>query len=209
MGFKVNLILLTGLLLPACVPAVHAADAAAGIASYAVCTACHGRNGEGNVAMNAPMLAGQAAWYLKSQLEAFKSGQRGTAQSDTYGMQMRPMATTLANAAAQDNLIAHIVSLSSRPAIPTISGDIKAGKLQYVTCAACHGLRAEGIEQLGGPRLAGQDDWYLIRQIRNYQTGARGFDPKDTFGAQMGAMAATLTNDKAVNDVVAYINSLK
>ena len=59
-------------------------------------------------------------------------------------------------------------------------------------------------QQLGGPRLAGQDDWYLIRQIRNYQTGARGFDPKDTFGAQMGAMAATLTNDKAVNDAVSY-----
>ena len=159
--------------------------------------------------MNAPMLAGQAPWYLKRQLEAFKSGQRGTAHGDIYGMQMRPMATTIPDSATEDKLIAYIASLPAQPTKPTITGDVAAGKAQYAVCAACHGQNAEGNEQLGGPRLAGQDDWYLARQVRNYKGGMRGYDPKDTFGAQMRSMAATLTSDKAVNDVVAYISSLK
>ncbi|MFM7120550.1 MAG: c-type cytochrome, partial [Gammaproteobacteria bacterium] len=62
---------------------------------------------------------------------------------------------------------------------------------------------------LGGPRLAGQDDWYLVRQIQNYQKGLRGYDPKDTYGAQMKPMAATLANPETLNNVVAYINSLR
>ena len=67
----------------------------------------------------------------------------------------------------------------------------------------------EGNEALGGPALAGQDDWYLVRQINNFNKGLRGYDPKDTYGAQMKPMAATLTTEKAVNDVVAYIGTLK
>ena len=37
--------------------ALAKADAAAGAGQYAVCTACHGANGEGNPALNAPRLA--------------------------------------------------------------------------------------------------------------------------------------------------------
>ncbi len=59
---------------------VQAADAAAGQAAYAVCAACHGQQGEGNLAMNAPRLAGQEAWYVKRQLSAYRDGLRGTAR---------------------------------------------------------------------------------------------------------------------------------
>ena len=45
---------------------------AAGQALYAVCTACHGAQAEGNPALNAPKLSGQAAWYLKRQLQQFQ-----------------------------------------------------------------------------------------------------------------------------------------
>jgi cytochrome c553 len=62
---------------------------------------------------------------------------------------------------------------------------------------------------MGGPRLAGQNDWYLVRQIKNYQQGLRGYDPKDVFGNQMKPMAATLASEKAINDAVAYINTLR
>ena len=62
---------------------------------------------------------------------------------------------------------------------------------------------------MGGPKLAGMDDWYLVRQINNYNKGLRGYDPKDTWGNQMRPMAATLATDAQVNNVVAYINSLR
>lgn len=186
-----------------------AADVAAGKAAYAVCAACHGQNGEGNVAMNAPKIAGQEVWYLKRQLEAYKAGTRGTATGDVYGMQMRPMAMTVTNATAEDNLVAYIASLPAAPSPVTVAGDAAAGKAAYAVCAACHGANGEGSQPLGGPRLAGQNDWYLVRQIQNYQSGKRGYDPKDTFGMQMKPMAATLTSEKAINDVVAYINTLQ
>jgi cytochrome c oxidase subunit 2 len=186
-----------------------AADAAAGQAAYAVCAACHGQKGEGNVAMNAPKLAGQEGWYIKRQLAAYRDGLRGTAPGDTFGMQMRPMAMAVSDPTAEANLIAYIESLPVSDSAPTITGDVAAGQAAYAVCAACHGVKAEGNEQMGGPRLAGLDDWYLVRQINNYNKGLRGYDPKDTFGMQMKPMAATVATEKAVNDVVAYINTLE
>ncbi|NIT64567.1 MAG: c-type cytochrome, partial [Gammaproteobacteria bacterium] len=72
------------------------ADVAAGKAAYAVCATCHGANGEGIQALNAPRIAGQEPWYIKRQLAAYKAGTRGTAAGDVPGMQMRPMAMTVA-----------------------------------------------------------------------------------------------------------------
>lgn len=189
--------------------AAVAADVAAGKAAYALCSACHGANGEGNIAMNAPKIAGQEGWYLKRQLAAYQAGTRGTASGDTFGMQMRPMAMTIASPAAVDNLIAYIHTLPVAPSAATITGDAAAGKAAYAVCAACHGQAGEGSEPLGGPRLAGQNDWYLVRQINNYNDGLRGYASSDIFGMQMKPMAATLINADAINNVVAYINSLQ
>jgi cytochrome c oxidase subunit 2 len=187
----------------------HAADAAAGKQAFAICAACHGQQAEGIQAMNAPRLAGLQGWYIKRQMDAFRTGLRGTAPGDTHGMQMRPMAISVAAPAAVDNIVAYIESLPvSTPAV-SVQGDVAAGKTAYGVCAACHGADGKGNEQLGGPRLAGQDDWYLVRQIQNYQKGLRGYDPKDTYGAQMKPMAATLANPETLNNVVAYINSLR
>jgi cytochrome c oxidase subunit 2 len=123
-------------------------------------------------------------------------------------MQMRPMAMVISDPTAIDNLIAYITSLPDVPTAPTVTGDVAAGKSAYGVCAACHGVAAEGNEQLGAPRLAGQSDWYLVRQINNFNKGLRGYDPNDTYGNQMKPMAATLTSEKAIDDVVAYIDTL-
>ena len=189
-------------------PLSVAADAAAGQAAYAVCAACHGPQGAGNRALNAPKIAGQEAWYTIRQLKAYSAGHRGTAPGDVPGMQMRPMAMTVSDPTAQANLAAYIESLPSTANEKTVSGDVAKGQAAYAVCAACHGQKAEGNEQLGGPRLAGMDDWYLVRQIQNYQNGLRGYHPEDIFGQQMKPMAASLNTEQAINDVVAYINSL-
>jgi cytochrome c oxidase subunit 2 len=186
-----------------------AADVAAGKAAYAVCTACHGADGGGNQALNAPRLVGQEAWYLKRQLEAFRDGLRGTAPGDVGGAQMKPMAMTLTTPAAIDNVVAYIQTLTAPPAPVTVKGDAAAGKKLYATCAACHGPEGQGNVQLNAPRLAGQQDWYLVRQLQNFKSGLRGTQPKDAYGAQMKPMAAMLANDQAINDVVAYVDTLK
>lgn len=51
--------------------------------------------------------------------------------------------------------------------------------------------------------------WNLVRQLQDFKSGVRGSNPKDTYGAQMKSMAAMLANDQAINNVVAYIRTLK
>ncbi len=187
----------------------NAADVAAGKTLFTPCVACHGADAGGNQALNAPRNAGQFGWYLKRQLQAFKDGVRGTAPGDVYGAQMRPMAMTLTNEAAIDNVVAYIATLTAPVPPVTVKGDVAAGKQLYATCAACHGPKAEGNLALNAPRLADQDDWYLVRQLQNYKSGLRGSNPKDAYGMQMKPMAAMLANDQAINNVVAYISSLK
>lgn len=188
--------------------ALAAGDAAAGKPLYAVCVACHGANGEGNKALMGPRLVGQEAWYLKRQIQLFKDGARGSHPQDTAGKTMRPMAMTLATPAAVDNVIAYIGTLDAPPAAATVTGDVAKGKAAYVVCGSCHGQKAEGIVAMNAPRLAGQNDWYLVTQLKNYKAGIRGQHPKDVFGKQMAPMANMLTDDAAINNVVAYINSL-
>ena len=70
-------------------------DPALGQASYAVCAACHGAQGEGNIALNAPNLNGMSDWYLARQLDYYKKGVRGAHKDDPLGQQMKAMAATL------------------------------------------------------------------------------------------------------------------
>ena len=82
-----------------------------------MCAACHGAQGEGNPALNAPKLAGQGDWYLKRQLQYFKSGARGAHEKDTFGKMMAPMAATLADEAAIDNVVAYIKTFPDKPCV--------------------------------------------------------------------------------------------
>jgi cytochrome c oxidase subunit 2 len=186
-----------------------AGDAAAGKGMYGVCAACHGVNGEGLAAMNSPRLVGQEDWYLTRQIENFKSGVRGTHADDLYGQQMAPMAAVLSDAAAIANVVAYIQGLDAPPQTPSVEGDAATGKTQYAVCAACHGSNAEGMKALNSPRLVGQNDWYVVRQVQNFKTGVRGSHADDIYGQQMVPMAAILTDDQAIRNVAAYINSLQ
>lgn len=180
-----------------------------GAATYAVCAACHGQQGEGNVALNAPRLAGLGDWYIRHQIANFQNGIRGTSPDDTYGAQMAPMANTLAAPATLENVIAHIETLPQERAAPTISGDIERGRRLFTTCAACHGTSGEGRWSTNAPRLAGQDDWYLVRQLQNFKSRVRGGHEQDIYGDQMNMVTNIFSDDAAINDVVAYINTLR
>ena len=59
--FAVGLTLIHGIGLA--LNAYAVGDATKGKAAYAVCAACHGANGMGNKALNAPKIAGQEPWY--------------------------------------------------------------------------------------------------------------------------------------------------
>ena len=185
-----------------------AGNAQVGAAQYAVCAACHGQQGEGMQALNAPKIAGQEPWYLRRQLNAYKDGLRGAHEDDIYGKQMAPMAMTLADDAAIENVIAHIQTFPDNAAPATVDGDVRRGEKLYAVCAYCHGGEAQGIQAINAPRMAGMTDWYLVNQLKNFRAGIRGEHPQDFYGKQMGFMGRNLQTDEQINDVIAYINTL-
>jgi cytochrome c oxidase subunit 2 len=191
------------------ISAVAAADPAAGAALYALCAACHGASGEGNPALNAPKLAGQEGWYMQRQLEHYKQGLRGAQPNDIYGLQMTPFAGMLADEAAVRNLVAYVKTLPDQRPPATVSGDVRRGAAMYRTCAACHGESGRGIEAMNAPRLSYMSDWYLVRQLQNFKGGIRGSHRRDYYGNQMALMTGAIADTRAINDLVAYINTLQ
>jgi len=179
-----------------------------GAAQYAVCATCHGSQGEGIVAMSAPKIAGQSAWYLKRQIMSYKKGLRGTHSEDTYGAQMIGMVAALADEQAVNNVIAHIRTFPDKAVAPTIEGDVASGQKHYNICAYCHGADGMGIQAMNAPRAAGMSDWYLERQLQYFKKEIRGGHLQDHYGKQMGLISNILHDDQAVRDVVAYINTL-
>jgi len=177
--------------------------------SFDYCLLCHGANGNGNYGIRAPKLSGVEPWYLARQLENFAAGARGTAAADAAGHEMWPVARRLEQEGLLADAVKFIGSLDSRRPAPTVSGNIENGRKLYAACGACHGAAGEGNAALQSPALAARSDWYLLAQLSNYKAGLRGVDERDAHGAQMRSIAATLPDEKAMIDVVAYINTLK
>ena len=172
------------------------------------CLLCHGANANGNFGIRAPKISGMETWYLARQLENFAAGLRGVPADDASGHEMGPVGGRLMNEGTLDAAVQFIGKLESKPPPVTLTGDTAHGKEIYQTCAACHGASGEGNQALQAPALASRSDWYLAKQIVNYQKGLRGADERDTLGAQMRAIVATLSDEQAITDVVAYINTL-
>ncbi|MEW6765019.1 MAG: c-type cytochrome [Pseudomonadota bacterium] len=182
--------------------AAAAGDAAAGKAKYATCAACHGANGEGSGAF--PKLAGLSAGDAETKLKKYRAGE----QVGPMTSMMAPNASGLSDADIA-NLAAHIASFggatapaaADEAAPAAAAGDVAAGKTKYATCAACHGMNAEG--QGIFPKLAGQSAGDLADKLKKYRAG-------EQVGPMTAMMApnATGLSDADIADLSAYLASL-
>lgn len=75
-----------------------------------ICGSCHGPGARGNEKLNAPRLSGLNDWYLRSQINKFKNGQRGTQSNDKLGAQMIPMVALLRSEEEINDVISYILS---------------------------------------------------------------------------------------------------
>lgn len=202
---------------------------------FPICGFCHGMQGQGGPALDAPPLAGMEAWYVERQLRAFKSRMRGMHPEDVPGLQMSIVSGMARNDATIRNVAKHIESLTpgappeltnsgavagtARPFIwrsqyaklnhPEPADVSRGAQLYNATCTACHGANAEGNEMLGAPKLTDQADWYMHRQLLYFKNGIRGSSPGDAYGSQMAAFSKLLVDEQAIADVVGYIDSIE
>lgn len=173
------------------------------------CAPCHTETGHGNADVAAPAIAGLPSWYVERQLTKYRAGIRGAHFDDIEGFRMRPMSLTLASEGAVTDVAAYVAALTALRPVASLEGDANAGKAHYGTCTACHQADGSGNEQLGAPPLIHTQDWYLVTQLEKFKSGVRAYDERDTWGATMAPMANSLSDEKAMKDVVAYIQTLR
>jgi cytochrome c553 len=187
-----------------------AADDGRGAELFELCVQCHGGAGEGNSLALAPAIAGLPQWYLELQIGNFREGIRGLHPHDVGGLRMHPMSKALRGDEEVRAVVAHVASLPPTYPAPTLEGgDPQRGQQLYVTCQACHGPAAEGVEAVGGPALKLTNDWYLLTQLANYKAGVRGTKPEDAAGMRMRPLSLVLPDEQAMKDVIAYIMTLR
>jgi cytochrome c553 len=85
------------------------------------------------------------------------------------------------------------VALATAPA--TATGDVKIGRQKALQCQTCHGL--DGQAKLPeSPNLAGQNEAYLVKALKDYRDGARHND--------IMAVVAHGLADKDIDNLAAY-----
>lgn len=94
-------------------------DANRGARLYQACAACHGVDGSGNAALQAPPLVGRESWYLARQIDGFRRGVRGYDAQDVAGTGMRLASAGLADEQAVYDTVAYIAGLSATMASAT------------------------------------------------------------------------------------------
>jgi len=84
--------------------------------------------------------------------------------------------------------------------VNTQAGDVAAGKAKSTACATCHGVNGKSSTPIY-PHLAGQQEIYLVKAIKDYRDGKR----KNQI---MNFMAAQLS-DGDIADLAAFFANQK
>lgn len=165
-----------------------------------VCAACHGPQGISTAPAN-PHLAGQDAYYIQRQLQAFKSGTRpspimqgmaaGLTPEDmlnvgAYFSQQKP-----AQAAARDKALALRGQKVWRAGVKATT---------VPACAGCHGAAGRGISAQY-PALAGQYPELIYGWLKAFSTGERPHEA-------MGLVASKMT-EADMKAVAEYASGLR
>lgn len=135
------------------------------------CARCHGADGAGVAAGTVPRIAGQHYRVLVRQLVDFRAGRR-------WDFQMEGVATSHEVIPEPQDVadVAQYVSQLRRDGARGIgNGQFteQGAKIYGTVCASCHGAQGEGDDRKAIPRIAGQHEGYLMRQIYDAVDGRR------------------------------------
>ncbi len=173
-----------------------------------VCVACHGADGNSEVAAN-PILAGQGSDYLLKQLMEFKSVDGKPAVRNNAIMGGMTAALSVED---MKSLALYFSQQKPKPATATDAKLVAAGKNLWrkgdfergtPACAGCHGPSGAGVP-VQYPRLSGQYAEYTETQLKNFRSEERSNDPE-----KMMRTIADKLSDKQIKAVADYIAGLR
>ncbi len=184
--------------------AFGAGDPAAGESKASVCAACHGMDGNSQIAQW-PKIAGQHADYTARQTRMVRDQQREVPQ-------MYPIVMNLSDEDIAD-IAAWYETQEIEPGVADEAlvdlgrsiyhgGNVESG---VPSCMACHGPTGNGIPEMGYPMLRAQHADYTADRLRRYRNGEA--NENDPYSAIMVGVAANLT-DEEIEAVSSYIEGL-
>jgi cytochrome c553 len=182
-----------------------------GATKSAVCSSCHGPNGNSSNP-EWPRLAGQSAMYIAEQLRLFRAGTRNNPI-------MKPLAASLSDQDISDLAVYYEAqTVSGLEADPSFW---KAGSALYrrgdkarniPACVACHGPVGRGNLAAGYPALRAQESVYVVKQLNDYASGARytgtNVAQQDPNSAMMLTIAKRLTPED-IRNVASYVQGMR
>lgn len=177
-------------------------------AANQTCAACHGADGNSQIAVN-PKLAGQIPEYLNKQLANFKAAAGKKAERENP-----VMVGMVANLSTDDmrNLAAYYASQAAKPGAAKSKDLVALGQKIYrggivgkgvAACASCHGPNGAGMPSQY-PRLAGQHAEYTEAQLKAFRVSERANDPNNTMRGVAGRLS-----DREIQGVSDYIAGLR
>ncbi|MGJ8691689.1 MAG: c-type cytochrome [Thalassotalea sp.] len=92
-------------------------------------------------------------------------------------------------------------------AAKVFAGDLESGKAKAATCAACHGADGNAMVPMY-PKLAGQHEKYLVKQLVDFKKGADTQGKEGRADPVMAGMVAALSEDDMKN-IAAFFASQK
>jgi cytochrome c553 len=179
-----------------------AGDAAQGQGKAAVCSGCHGADGNSMIP-SFPKLAGQGEVYLTKQLMDIRDGARNVAQMTGIltGRTDQDLADMAAYYSSQKGTVG-----ATNPDLLDLGRQIyRAGIAAkgVAACSACHSPTGAGNPQAGFPALGGQHAAYIVSSLKAYRTETR-----NNGQAVMMQQVAALMSDKEIEAVASYIQGL-
>lgn len=160
------------LLLPLAAQAAGAAGATDYVARWqAVCAACHGADGQSKQPL-VPSVGGQPSFYVATQLFLFRDNRR---QDHPQAAAMHAVARDMTNDQLRgwSDFVATLPPPRRPPATAADAARLQRGRAlaQARHCLGCHGADLAGARQV--PRVAHQQEDYLLLTLRGFRSGAR------------------------------------
>jgi cytochrome c553 len=183
----------------------------AGATKAAVCSACHGPNGN-SANPEWPRLAGQSAVYIAQQLRLFRSGTR-------ENLIMKPLAAGLSDQDISDLAVYYqaqtVAGLEADPSFWKAGSNLyrRGDKAREIpACIACHGPVGRGNIVGGYPALRAQQSVYVVKQLNDYASGARytgtNVSSADPNSVMMLTIAKRLTPED-IRNVASYVQGMR
>jgi cytochrome c553 len=184
----------------------------AGTTKVAICSACHGPNGN-STNTQWPKIAGQNAVYTAEQLHLFKAGVR-----------VNPDMLKMANSLSDQDIDSVAVYFQAQTPVggEADAGEVQAGSNLYrfgdatreiPACTSCHGPVGRGNVLADYPALRAQFAPYVAKELSDFASGARYSGAKpgaatSRNGEIMATIAKRLNSDD-IKDLAAYVQGMR